>query len=148
MASKPVPQWHSSPYSTPAYPNPPATQLAMHVAGVLSSKMDTLSFSMTRLPSSTAHALTSNHPSGSVSTAAGPVYNSIAHDPPHVWRASPAHGMLHCAGSMSSGVPGRKPVPQWHSLPYSTPAKAYPPAAQCAMQAAGVLSASNVITSL
>ena len=36
-ALRPVPQWHSSPNSTPAYPNPSAAHDVMHDAGVLSS---------------------------------------------------------------------------------------------------------------
>jgi hypothetical protein len=39
-------------------------------------------------------------------------------------------------------------VPQWHSEPYSTPAKAYPLAEQCEMHVAGVLFARLVIMSL
>ena len=39
-------------------------------------------------------------------------------------------------------------MPQWHSFPFSTPAKRYVSAEQCAMQFTGVLSARTVVTAL
>ena len=53
--------------------------------------------------------------------AAGPWYSWIAHDPPHVWLASPGQALWQSEGSMGVGW-AEKPVPQRHWLPYSTPA--------------------------
>ena len=68
-------------------------------------------------------------------------------EPPHERFSSPEQAMLHSEIGRAVGVLLR-PVPQWHSLLNSTPAKAKLPASHSSMHVAGVLLVSTVVTSL
>jgi hypothetical protein len=68
--------------------------------------------------------------------------------PPQSCVLSPVQVILQSdAGAISGVTPPAKPVPQWHSLLNSTPAKLNPLAAHSVMQDAGVSLSFTVVTS-
>jgi hypothetical protein len=62
--AKPVPQWHSSPNSTPANVKPAAAQLPMHEVGVLPPRMSVSTSARTRDGMSVAHGRRVVQPTG------------------------------------------------------------------------------------